>query len=219
MFCKAAKQAGFPMEDSAWDKFPWKDIPSELLRNHMGKKPGHFPKTEVKIGYDDRAVCLMFRVEDRYVRSTAAAHQDNVYQDSCVEFFFTPGPDVSKGYFNLEMNCGGTLLFHFQKQPRKDRIIIPDSECTRIKIAHSLPRIVDPEIQEPVTWTIAYRIPTALLEKYCRVVRPAPQAVWRVNFYKCADSTSHPHWLTWSPVDLPDPNFHHPESFGILQFE
>jgi hypothetical protein len=82
-----------------------------------------------------------------------------------------------------------------------------------------LPRLVDPEIQEPVAWSVAYRIPLALLEKYCRVIAPAPQAAWRVNFYKCADNTSHPHWLTWSPVALPEPNFHHPRSFGTLQFE
>jgi len=58
-----------------------------------------------------------------------------------------------------------------------------------------------------------------LLKRYCPVITPSPQAEWRVNFYKCADDTSHPHWLTWSPVDLPEPNFHHPQSFGILQFE
>jgi len=42
---------------------------------------------------------------------------------------------------------------------------------------------------------------------------------WRANFYKCADSTSHPHWLTWSPVDHPTPHFHLPAFFGTLEFE
>ena len=219
MFCKATRQVSFPIENSVWNEFPWNGIPSERIRNHMGKKPDHFPKAEVKIACDNKAIGVMFRVEDRYVRATAVGHQDNVFKDSCVEFFFTPGPDVSKGYFNLEMNCGGTMLFHFQRQPRKDRIVIPDSECSRITRAHSLPRIVDPEIEEPVTWTVAYSIPISLLGRYCQVTPPAPQVVWRVNFYKCADDTSHPHWLTWSPVDLPDPDFHHPQSFGFLQFE
>ncbi len=82
-----------------------------------------------------------------------------------------------------------------------------------------MPRIVDPEIEAPVTWTVAYRIPLALLEKYCRVISPAPEAAWRVNFYKCGDNTSHPHWLTWAPVDYPKPNFHRPQSFGTLQFQ
>jgi hypothetical protein len=39
------------------------------------------------------------------------------------------------------------------------------------------------------------------------------------NFYKCADQTSHPHWLTWASVDYPQPKFHLPEFFGRLVFE
>ena len=219
MICRAIRQERFPIVDAAWNNSPWKEIPSESIRNHMGKKPDHFPKAEVKIAYNDTAVGAMFRVEDRYVRATASTHQGPVYKDSCVEMFFTPGLDVSEGYFNLEMNCGGTMLFHFQRQPRGERIVIPDSECGKIPIMHSLLRMVDPEIEEPVTWTVAFSIPVALLSGFCRVTAPTPRAVWRVNFYKCADDTSHPHWLTWSPVDLPTPDFHQPESFGFLQFE
>ncbi len=74
-------------------------------------------------------------------------------------------------------------------------------------------------IVEPVTWTAAYKIPIALLEKYSQVAYPGHKVEWRVNFYKCADATSHPHWLTWSPVDLPEPDFHQPQSFGVLQFQ
>ncbi len=219
MFCKVTRQVSPPKGDAIWNESPWRDVPSELIQNHMGKRPDHFPKTEVKITYNNVAICVMFQVEDRYVRAVAAEHQDNVCGDSCVEFFFTPDSDVSKGYFNLEMNCGGTMLFHFQPMPGKDRIVIPKSECSKIRSAHSLPRIVDPEIEEPVTWTVEYRIPIALLERYCQVITPAPHAIWRANFYKCADNTSHPHWLTWSPVNSPTPDFHVPQSFGILEFE
>ncbi|MFH1980992.1 MAG: carbohydrate-binding family 9-like protein [Pseudomonadota bacterium] len=219
MLCKVTRLANPPKGDSNWDNPPWKDIASEQILNHMGKRPDHFPKAAVKIAYDDMAIWVMFRVEDRYVRAVAKAHQDSVCRDSCVEFFFTPGADVSRGYFNFEMNCGGTMLFHFQPLPGKGRIEVPESELNKISSAHSLPRIVDPEITESVTWTVEYRIPTAMLEKYCPVTPPAPNVLWRANFYKCADETSHPHWLTWSPVDLPDPNFHVPQSFGILKFE
>lgn len=219
MFCKATRIAGSPVGDWHWDEFPWKDIPLVLIQNHMGKKPVHFPKVMVKIAYDTTAVFLMFKVEDRFVRAVARADQDNVYKDSCVEFFFTPSADISQGYFNLEMNCGGTMLLHFQEQPRKNKIVIPAGQCQQISRAHSMPRIVEPEINENVTWFIAYRVPIALLARYTKVVSPAPEVYWRVNFYKCADDSSQPHWLTWAPVDLPKPNFHHPQSFGRLQFE
>ena len=207
------------MAGTGWETPPWKNIPAAALTHYMGQKPEHFPGTGVKTAYDNEGVCVMFRVEDRYTRAVAEHHQDNVFEDSCVEFFFTTGTDISKGYFNLEMNCGGIMLFHFQTEREKNRIIIPQQACEDIAIVHSLPRRVDPEIQVPVTWTVAYRIPIRLLEKYTKVALPAPGVRWRGNFYKCGDKTSHPHWLTWSPVNVPLPDFHRPEFFGILEFE
>jgi hypothetical protein len=217
MIAVVKRLASPPKADTDWDKPPWQEIPSELIRNYMGEKPDHFPKTEVKIAYDGMAIYVMFRVEDRYVRAIAAEHQESVCGDSCVEFFFTPGSDVSKGYFNLEMNCGGTMLFHFNSGLKKVEIL--KSDCDKIAKTHSLPRMIDPETRESVTWTVEYAIPIDLLSRYCQVSTPKPHALWRANFYKCADNTSHPHWLTWSPVDYPKPNFHLPLSFGVLEFE
>ena len=219
MRIKVLRQINIPIDDTAWKQPPWSNIPGNRIQNHMGKTPDHFPRAEVKIAYDETSISLMFHVTDQYVRAVAVAHQDNVWEDSCVEFFFTPNSDVSKGYFNLEMNCGGMMLFHFQPGQGKDRIIIPISDCNRIRVVHSLPKIIEPEIKEPVTWTVAYSIPLALVEKYCTMTPPGPQVEWRGNFYKCGDKTSHPHWLTWAQVDFPKPNFHLPQSFGILEFQ
>lgn len=217
--CNIVRRTGRMLVDTKWEGSFWKDIPSESLQNYMGDQPEHVPATEVKIAYDSSAVALIFRVEDRYVRAVASGYQDNVCCDSCVEFFFTPGSDISAGYFNLEVNCGGTKLFHFQPEPRTDQVLIPEEDGDQIEVFHSLPRIVDPEITEPITWTVACRIPFDILEKYCSMVRPETDVVWRANFYKCATLTSHPHWLTWAPVDSEKPNFHVPGSFGELRFK
>ena len=219
MICKIKKIEESPTGDAVWDKPPWQNVPFEQIRHFMGNKPEHFPKADVKVAYDDMFIYVIFRVEDRYIRAIANEHQDAVCKDSCVEFFFSPGPEVSNSYFNLEMNCGGIMLFHFHPAPGQPEIVIPMSECSKIEKAHSMPRIVNPEITGPQTWTVEYWIPINLLKKYCKVTTPGPQAVWRANFYKCADDSSHPHWLTWSPVNYHEPNFHLPQFFGDLEFE
>jgi len=140
------------------------------LNCFMGERPVHFPRVEVRVAYDQQAIGVHFRVHDQYIRAVARQHQDEVYKDSCVEFFFTPGTDPDTGYFNLEINCGGTMLFHFQSEPRKNRSILTKTECDAIAVAHTLPEIVDPEITEPRIWEVAYAIPFALLEEYCPVV-------------------------------------------------
>jgi len=219
MICKVKKIASPLNFNADWNSPPWKCISPELLQNYMGQKPQHFPKTEVKVAYSNTSVSLIFRVEDRYIRAVAPKHQGNVCKDSCVEFFFTPSEDLSLGYFNLEINCGGTMLFKFQPSPGNCRSSISEKECSSLSVSHTLPRIIEPEIAGPLTWTVEYSIPFDLLEKYSQVIRPEPGVTWRANFYKCADNCSHPHWLTWSPVDLPEPNFHFPASFGTLLFE
>jgi len=208
-----------PMKiDGNWDKPQWQDVKTVEIKNSMGGKPTHRPRTQAKVLYDDKYIYVVFRVEDQYVRAVAQDYHGPVWKDSCVEFFFTPRDDVSLGYFNLEVNCGGTPLFHYQKAPKKEQRSIDIADMQQIEIAHSMPKIVEPEIAKPTIWTIEYGIPIAILEKYCPVARPAPRVIWRANFYKIGDDTSHPHWLTWSVVNNPVPNFHLPQFFGILEF-
>lgn len=208
-----------PEINAVWDKMPWSEIEPLQIQHHMGDKPEHFPFTQAKIAYDSAAVYIIFRVVDRYVKSVHNKSQDPVCLDSCVEFFFSPGESTKTGYFNLEMNCGGTMLFHHQIKPRTNSTRISGDHIQQIEVAHTLPDIVDPEIEEETTWIVEYRIPYSVLSNYHTFSKPEAGSVWRANFYKCADETSHPHWLTWAPIDFPTPNFHLPEYFGILEFQ
>ena len=216
---KVSRLSQAPEINAVWDKEPWTGIKSLQLSHYMGEEPEHFPFTEAKIAYDNLAIYVIFRVEDRYVKAVHSNHQDPVYTDSCVEFFFSPDDNSDEGYFNLEMNCGGTALFHFQKIPRKDPVSITRKDFEKVRIAHTLPEIVDPEIKDPVTWYVEYRIPFEILNNYTDIINPERGVRWQANFYKCADKCSHPHWLTWSVIDRPQPDFHRPEYFGILEFQ
>lgn len=218
MIYKITKADSSVILNGDWNCSPCQKANILELNNYMGDKPDHFPKTQVKLLYDDDNIYVFFKVEDQYIRAVADKTHGNVWQDSCVEFFFTPSEDMPKGYFNLETNCDGTLLMHYGgKMPERKPLDIAD--CEKIEIYHSLPKIVEPEISEPTTWVLQYKLPLEILNKYCSIDKPASGVKWRANFYKCADKTSHPHWLTWSPVDNPTPNFHLPQYFGIVEFE
>jgi len=202
-----------------WGQGQWAKTETLCLANFMGPRPEHFPDTQVKLLYDDDNVYVFFRVQDRYVRAVAETYHDPVCQDSCAEFFLTCGQDTSNGYFNVEVNCGGTLLFYHQTARGKNARQVAIEDCQAIKIIASLPKIVEPEIAEPTLWTVKYALPLDILAKYAQVERPGPGVTWKANFYKCADKTSHPHWLTWNPVGKPRPDFHLPQFFGTLVFE
>ncbi len=204
--------------DANWQKSVWQNIKGISLQNFMGEKPEHFPDVTAKIAYDHENIYLIWQVNDQYVKAVAEKNQDPVYRDSCVEFFFSTKNSDDQGYFNLEMNCGGTMLFS-QRGGDLKFVSLSDEDLGAMKIAHSMPKLVPEEIQDKVTWYLEYTIPFSMLNKYYQLEVPTSGTVWRANFYKIADKTSYPHWLTWSKVDYPTPRFHMPEFFGELVFE
>ena len=53
----------------------------------------------------------------------------------------------------------------------------------------------------------------------CRMDRHNGTITMMANFYKCADLTSTPHFLSWAPIDTPEPDFHRPEFFAPITLE
>lgn len=205
--------------DANWAKSQWEKIKPIEIKHYMGDASVFLPHVQSKMMYDDANLYVIYQVKDRYVRSVTTEFNGPVSTDSCVEFFFSPDAQFPLKYFNLEINAGGTpLMFHVTK-PRTELKKLTTEELKEIQIAHSLPAIVDPEISEPVTWTIECRVPLSLLKKYSNVSHPAKGVKWKANFYKTGSETSNPNYLTWSFVDNPQPDFHLPQYFGTLEFQ
>ena len=211
-----------------WDAPAWDGVDALEIDHFLPESSGHRPRTQARLLYDERNIYGLFRVEDRYVRCTRTAYGSDVYKDACVEFFMKPKPD--RGYLNFEMNCGGALLASYiEDSTRVNDPARPDvkfekytpvspSLASDVEIAGSLPRVVDPEVTEPLTWTLAFRIPFTVVEAYVGSLGEVAGQVWHANFNKCADACSHPHWATWAPIG-DEANFHQPDKFAPLRFE
>jgi hypothetical protein len=212
--------AGLSVADR-WDDAPWAAAETVDIASFRPESSAHRPRTRARLLHTDGGLFGIFRVDDRYVRCVRRAFQDPVYQDSCVELFAQPRP--GRGYVNLEMNCGGAILMsHVTDERRtKDGFAafrrLREDEGRQVLVRGSLPPVVDPEIDAPVEWELAFFLPTAVLEGCVGPIGPLAGQEWRANLYKCGDATSHPHWAAWSPVDAL--NFHLPRCFGVLRFE
>jgi hypothetical protein len=80
-----------------------------------------------------------------------------------------------------------------------------------------MPAVVEPEIIGKQIWFLEFVIPFAVFTKFAGPLGEIAGQMWRGNFYKCGNETSHPHWGAWSPVD--ELNFHLPGCFGRIRFE
>jgi hypothetical protein len=204
--------------DADWNKAQWKKIIAAKLTNNMGQDPGFRPEVKVKMMYDKENLYIIFSVHDKFVRCITNEINGPVWEDSCVEFFFAPDAANPERYFNLEINCGGTPLMHYN-MIAKEKITVLDADLIRkIEIAHTLPGIVDPELPGLVEWTNEYRIPLDILRKYSQISNPGPGVAWKGNFYKIAENNSNPHYITWAVVKNTVPDFHLPQYFGQLRF-
>ena len=209
-----------PQINADWHKPFWRDVESvKIDLSHWPVQSEYTPHAEVKLQYDAKNIYVIFRVQHRYVRAVTSQTNGEVWKDSCVEFFFAPNPDCPKAYFNLETNCCGILLAQYHTGPRQNSRSLNVDDTLQIEIASSASGPIRNEIAKPLTWTLEYAVPFKMLSKYDGVVRPETGVIWKGNFYKCADKSSRPHWLAWSPIESSAPDFHLPQFFGTLEFE
>jgi hypothetical protein len=209
-----------PPLDGPWDGPDWSRAETAEVAVFQPQST-HRPRTRVRALYTADAIHLHWLVEDQYVLSTRTGLNSYVWNDACVEFFVQPKPGM--GHMNFEMNCGGHLLSQYIEDPtRAEKFFnkftwVPEETLRRVRVVHSLPETVDPEITEPVTWTVAYTIPFSLFEEFVGPLGEVVGQTWRANFNKCACDNSHPHWATWAPVDPPG-DFHQPKCFAPVHF-
>ena len=52
------------------------------------------------------------------------------------------------------------------------------------------------------SWSLEYHVPWSLFAKYHKTPAPTKGTVYRANLYKCADQTSHPHWVRTTTAAL-----------------
>jgi len=213
--------AARPHLDGDWDSEIWQGANTAAIDWFHPKSSDHHPETQARVLYSDAGLHLIFRVKDRYVRSITTEYMGPVWKDACAEFFVQPKPD--KGYFNIEMNCGGTFLISYVTEidvdgkRKKNYEDLPWELGGRIDVYHSMPKTVEPENPDPVEWRLEYFVPYEVFEKYVGAIGILSGQQWRGNFYKCAENNSHPHWGAWSPVGEVL-SFHQPEKFGVLTF-
>lgn len=168
------------------------------------------PQASFKAMSTSSYLFLRFNVEGKGLKAEFLQTNDPVWQDSCVEFFVEDA--AGDGYFNFEINCIGTLLCAHQKSKGVETVHISEDDARRVLRFASVKGQQFPEKEDNHNWSVTIGIPWDLLG-YGSV----PDRI-RANFYKCADGSRWPHYLCWSPISTPQPDFHRPEFFGTLLF-
>jgi len=184
------------------------------------------PETSFFIARSERYLALRYEVRCLDLRATALADNGRSWEDSCCEFFVSVD---GKEYFNVETTCIGSVLMA-HGAGRADRTVFPAEEVAKVIRRSSLEHKEYALEGGPYEWMLDVLIPFGLIGLSPEVL-PGPSARTipdsspetfagsiRANFYKCADKTAHPHYISWNPIETDRPDFHRPEFFGYLKF-
>lgn len=186
--------------EAAIDQINWKnDFPKAL------------PVT-VRVAHDGERLYLYYVVMGDAVRVVNTEDFGSVWEDSCVEFFMQR--EGESGYRNFECNLLGVMLSR-RHESREKGVSQTDLMPAIVRFGTIQHRYeMDKQVSD---WTMYLEIPKQALG-FAKHESLGGQKI-RANFYKCGDKTPEPHFLSWNPIDLPSPNFHTPEFFGLLELE
>ncbi|MGZ3751000.1 MAG: carbohydrate-binding family 9-like protein [Mucilaginibacter sp.] len=170
------------------------------------------PKVSFSIAHSKDAIFIKYDVTEKEVLARYKEINDPVYKDSCVEFFIDF--DNDKAYYNIEFNRLGTCLGRFGAD-RENRAELPMDVLKTIKFERTLKQIKD-STEPAINWTLTVSVP---IQVFCfHHFSSIQQVKCKMNFYKCGDDLSEPHYLAWNNIISEKPSFHLPEFFGEVEF-
>jgi len=178
------------------------------------EKFGYCPHVVFTIAYSTKEILLKFKVKEEFLIASKIESNQNVWEDSCVEFFFYR-KNIG-AYYNFEFNAIGTCLAEVGIR-RENRAFLEKEVIETIRRYPSLGKSPIMEEQTgPIEWELTVAIPFEIFGY--GGYNFFEERRFKANFYKCGNNLSVPHYLTWSPVKTEKPDFHTPEFFGDLIF-
>ena len=193
---------GFIMESKAcrdyinvinWDEYSYKPI------------------VAFDIARSNKYLFIKYFVKGHSIKAVYDKDDSAVHEDSCVEFFMQKEGENS--YMNFEFNCIGTCDAA-RRLSREVKTSLTDEEYKSIIRYSSLERKTFSEKKGIYNWELLVAIPLSVMGLDPENL---PEKIL-ANFYNCADDTEYPHFVSWNPIDLPNPDFHCPKFFGELYF-
>lgn len=184
----------------------WQSVPATTFDTDWSGKTTP-SKTTVRAMWSSHALTMLWVVEGTGLNTDPSkpisAERENLYNEDCVEIFFTPNPAEPKKYFEIELGPYGHYfdLSIDRKNNKSDEAWSSGAQIktTVDKARHTA--IIEVALTSP-------DIVSALKSG----------ATLPINMFRMEGKGTR-EYLAWSPTRTPRPNFHVPEAFGSLVLE
>jgi hypothetical protein len=180
----------------------------QLARYWSGEEAPSERQAEARIIWSEKALCVRFVCEQHEPLVISDAPQTiektmALWERDVCEIFVAPDASKPEHYFEFEVAPTGEwidLELWWKPEGRETDWQYHSGMTAAGKLEEG--RVV-----------VAMRVPWEAFSH-----RPQAGDVWRVNLFRCVGSGASRGYLAWQPTHTPQPNFHVPQSFGLLRF-
>lgn len=156
--------------------------------------------------YDDEAIYVHLWTREKHIRAEETGAAGMPFEDSCLEFFFSPVPGNPK-YFNIEFNPLCCVYLGLGTGLKDQVRLVPLNDP------------LQPHAERTADgWGIYYHIPFSFIRFFFPEFQVRSGMEIRANCFKCGNRTLEPHYFSWNPVTVAEKNFHIHEDFGLMRF-
>lgn len=186
------------INDKAWDfanvanidKINWKEF-------------SRAPKTTAKLLYNEEGIYVQLETDEKPLLARYCNQNDDVYCDSCMEFFVRPNENDPR-YLNFEFNPFGTMYLAVRTSLFDP--VHPDKDKTYFNVKSYV---------DDKRWVLQFCVPFAFIDE----IFDAHTRTMYGNLCKCGDETLQEHYATYYPITNEKPDYHRPEFFGVFILE
>lgn len=182
----------------------WADaIPVTFCTDWQAQNPDPGRETRVQILWSPGSLFLRFqcRFRETYTYEGRAARRDRLWMRDVAEVFIRPEGWETDHYLEFEISPNGDWL-DLDIAPGHKSILYCDLK-SRVTV-----------VREHHTWTAEMAIP---MQSLTRSLDPGES--WHLNLFRIEGCEPERFYSAWIPTHTPQPNFHVPSVFGVLQFK
>ena len=184
----------------------WENANELKIDNVEWAEYPYCPETTVKVLAGDEGLFVKFVTDEEELYMDCTEVNGDVFKDSCVEFFFKPNPEENDGYFNFEINARGTVHIGYGTGRSPLRVRLPEIDPSIFKVETEYPE---------KGFILKCFIPYSFIRERAGGIGE----YFMGNFQKCKEKGNTPHFVSWSPIKTPKPDFHRPEYFARIDIE
>lgn len=188
--------------ESAFERLSWNAIDQCPWKAEFP----YCPEVRFQIAHSENYLYLHYEVKEEFVKGQFIRPNENVWEDSCIEFFLSL--DQKQTYYNFEFNVLATGLIGYGSADKSQRKRLSNKE---VESVDAYVQVSKKEGQK--TWQSYLIIPKKMFGEIS-----FSEKTYHANFYKCGDGLPNPHFLAWNTITNSTPNFHLPEFFGEISF-